>query len=159
MNAAHVSVTSADPEELTSELAIATAEFDEPPAVLRVNGMALTPLVSESDWPDPPRAWSLDSGDQQWTMVVHAQEEWQVLDIFRCVDIAEKVDAADSAHELFITPLASGWVVVEADPSGQRELVLHAHAEEASVWRTRDAALAAVERFTKTRTGHNAVTG
>lgn len=151
MNAAHVSVTSADPEELTSELAIATADFDGPPAALRVNGMSLTPQICEPDWQDAPQVWRLTAGQDDWSMIAYAREEWQVLDIFRCIDIAEQIDVGATADEVFVMPLASGWAVVHADPTGNRELVLQAIADEASIWRTRNGACAAAQRFAEGR--------
>ena len=156
MNAAIVSVTSADPEELACELAIATIGLDAPPVEVRVNGVRLTPLTTEADWPSAPRAWSLVDDPRHWSMVVYADEEWQVLDVFRCVDLAELVDAPITAREMLVTPLVRGWVVTVSDPEGDRELLLHVGAGQAAIWRTREAARAAAHRYAEALTAQAA---
>lgn len=84
-------------------------------------------------------------------MIAYARDEWQVVDIFWCVDIAEQIDVGASADQVFVTPIASGWVVVHADPTGERELVLQAIADEASIWRMRNPSCAAAQRLAAAR--------
>lgn len=145
MSTATVSIVSACPAELESELAIAAN--DTKPSEVRVNGLCLTALQPDQDLPETG-LWRLDGNDETWSIVAYAAQHWEVLDIYTCLERGESL-AGSPTLDLIVTPAAGGWIVTQADPSGEAELRLHVSAEGTSVWHSRAAACAAAHRVTQ----------
>lgn len=146
MTTATVSIMSASPAELEAELAIAVGEAE--PTEVRVNGMRLTALLADQAL--NTRLWCMAGTENTWTIVGYAHRQWEVLDIYACLERGESVNP-DGMPEIMIAPAAGAWLVTEADPSGESEMRLHIEPNGIGMWPSRDAALSAAQRLTGRR--------
>lgn len=136
-----VSVISSSPDELESELAMTT----DPSGELRVNGVCLARL-QPAEAEAMTAIWLMEGSDDTWSLVVHCCEQWQVLDIFWCLDHADLVEritppGCNAWLELLVVPVGDRWVVIEADPTGEGELHLHHEQNGHAHWATRSEAV------------------
>lgn len=101
--------------------------------------------------PEPGDAvdiWRLSEKGGGWMLARQIAGKWVVWDILACLDQARLVArviprGSTSWLELMVAPLTDRWVVLEADPSGARELRICAAADGVAVW----SSSASAERF------------
>lgn len=126
-----VALTPDSPDVIEAELASSDVPL-VPAPTLMMDGSPLRSLVAA----DPAATaqqlvggtvW-FDGADGRWTLIgVSPRSGWQVLDAMDCLDTADLVGRQPSATgwvEVMVAPIAGFWVILQADASGEEELVL-----------------------------------